>query len=231
MLDLVRLGGRSAEGAIGVTGARALPLVAAAAGQGAVLPLSLVLRRTWLLLILRLGVARLAALAVGRDPALAPGRSGQPRKGGRLHLLALLLVQAGQVGPAEPFPVRLGGRPGRGGTGLGTGRTASLRARWGSGRVSRRHWSARPGPAAGQVGPAGPASGRLRYPGILRATSRTGSGRPPVAAAAPPVTRAPTRATAASPAQRRRGGHGGPPGLVAARRGRVTARSSARAAA
>jgi endonuclease/exonuclease/phosphatase (EEP) superfamily protein YafD len=63
---------------------------------------------------------------------------------------------------------------------------------------------------------------------MLRATLRTGAERFPVAATAtPPVTSAPTSATAASPAQRRLGGQATRRVWAPARRGRVTARSSA----
>ena len=162
-----------------------------------------------------------------------PGRSGQPRKGGRLHLLVLPLVQAGQVGPAEPFPVRLGGRPAA--VVPGSGRVeppacepGGAAAGWSAPLVGATGAGCRPGWAggAGGAGVGSPAQYR-DAPGDVPHRLRQAAG----GAAAPPVTRAPTRATAASPAQRRRGGRAARRGPGGGSAGPGHGRSSARAAA
>jgi hypothetical protein len=89
-------------------------------------------------------------------------------------------------------------------------------------------------PACGAGGQPGLGDGRgvasAPVAKMLRAVSRMGSGRWPVAAAAmPPVDRAPTATATTSPVRRRRPGLPTPRG-TATRRGRVTVRSSASAA-
>src|SRR5215208_4007728 len=101
--------------------------------HGLALTLALVVRRRLLLTFLGLVVIRQQVPAVGKDLVGAAGLVGEPVEGGRLELLAGLLVLGGQIGPAEALGVGCGGaghgwRPGHRGAWGGTGLAGRPRA-------------------------------------------------------------------------------------------------------